>query len=303
MSIPLMYREEFSMPCIISEDDMAETITVTRTQRIYHQYDKFVSYFCHLSKNLWNQAHHIIYRYYKKYGRIPSYEELDGVLNKKSYYKKDGNVYPDFDNYHKLGGTTAQQILRVYMKEWKSFLKGIADYWKNKKNDGDKDYTGMPREPGYKEKDGEFILIFTNKQIKFTESKKDGSVWMTFQKTIDKQPSKLKDLKILLGNTNDLDQYLLKRLMFGNFNQVRIVPQGIGYMIEIVYDQEVLNNASDIYRLNKNVIMSIDAGVENLITITDNIGSQPIIIKSEICIEQLKLLKLKINGTIREVQN
>jgi putative transposase len=53
-------------------------------------------------------------------------------------------------------------------------------------------------------------------------------------------------------------------------------------MIEIIYDQEVLNNANEIYHLNKNIIMSIDIGVENLITITDNIGSQPIIIKSEI---------------------
>ena len=52
MSIPLVYQE-----------DVAETITVTRTQRIHISYNKMLSYFCHLSKNLWNQAHRLIYVY------------------------------------------------------------------------------------------------------------------------------------------------------------------------------------------------------------------------------------------------
>ncbi len=266
MSIPLIYQE-----------DVAETFIVKRTQRIYHKYDENISYFCHLSKNLWNQAHRLIYGYYKKYDRVPSYEEIDAILNKKSYYKKNGKVYPDFDNYHKLGAATAQQILKVYVKSWISFLKGIADYWKNKKIDNNKDYTGMPREPGYKKKDGEFLLIFTNEQIKFIENR-NGSVWMTFQKKIDKKPSKLKDLKILLGNVNDLDPYLLKRLMWGKFDQVRIIPQCIGYIIEIVYDQEVLKD--NIYELDQDIMIAIDLGVENLGAITDNIGNRPIIIKS-----------------------
>ncbi len=269
MSIPLIYRE-----------DVAETITVKRTQRIHIPYDEDISYFCHLSKNLWNQVHHIVYGYYKKYGYLPSYEETDKILNDKNYsgYKKDGKYFEEYDNYHKLGGATAQQILMVYFEAWTSFLKGISDY---SKNSGDKDYTGKPREPGYKKKDGEFILIFTNKQIKFFE-KKDGSVIMTFPKKIDKLPSRLKDLHVTLGNTNDLDPYLLKRLMNGRFDIVRIIPKGTGYWLEIIYDQEVLKNASEIYGLDEDTIMSIDLGVENLSAITDNIGNRPIIIKSEI---------------------
>ena len=279
MSIPLIYQNE-----------VAETISVIRTQRIHHPGNDDISFNCHLSKNLWNQAHYIILGYYKKYERLPSYEELDAILNKKSYsgYKKDDGkgkkIYnPDFDNYHKLGATS-QQILKVYIKAWISYLKGIADYWKNP----DKDYTGMPREPGYKKKDGEFILIFTNQQVKFRETK-NGNVWMYFPKNKGKglKGKDGKPLKILLGSTNDLndnniDSYLLNRLMNGKFDIVRIIPKGTGYWIEIVYDQDVLKNANDIYRLNKDIIINIDTGVENLITVTDNIGSQPIIIKSEI---------------------
>lgn len=137
----------------------------------------------------------------------------------------------------------------------------------------------MPREPGYKNKDGEFELIFTNQQIKFYESRK-GNVYVTFPKKIDNKPSKFKNLKILLGNTNDLDSYLLKRLMVSKFDQVRIIPKGTGYWIEIVYDQEVLKDNS-IYNLNEDIIISIDLGVENLAAITDNIGNRPIIIKTE----------------------
>ncbi len=263
MSIPLIYR-----------DDVAETFIVKRTQRIYRKYDEDISYFCHLSKNLWNQAHRLVYGYYKKYGRVPSHEEIDAILNKQSYYKKNGKIYPEYDNYHKLGGATAQQILIVYHESWMSYLKEIADYWKNKNN---KYYTGIPREPKYKKKDGEFLLIFTNQQIKFRESQKDGSVWATFPKKIENKPSKLKDLKILLGNTNELDPYLLKRIMNGKFDIVRIVPKGTGYWIEIVYDKEVLKD--NIYELDKDIIIAIDLGVENLGAITDNIGSRPIIVK------------------------
>lgn len=71
MSIPLIYQ-----------DDVAETIKVKRTQRTHIPYNETISYFCHLSKNLWNQTHHLIYGYYKKFGYVPSYEEVDSILNK-----------------------------------------------------------------------------------------------------------------------------------------------------------------------------------------------------------------------------
>lgn len=131
-------------------------------------------------------------------------------------------------------------------------------------------------------KDGEFILIFTNKQIKFVEYENTGNIWMTFPKKINYKPSRLKDLNILLGNVNsDIDNYLINRIMNGKFDIVRIVPKGTGYWIEIVYDQEIIKNAGEIYKLDENKIISIDLGVENLAAITDNIGNRPIIIKTE----------------------
>ncbi len=90
MSIPLIYQ-----------DEVAETIIVKRTQRIHTPFNEKISYFCHLAKNLWNQAQHIVDKYHAEFNLVPPYEEVDAVLNKKTYYKKN----PDFDNYHKLGGS------------------------------------------------------------------------------------------------------------------------------------------------------------------------------------------------------
>src|SRR3990167_9942673 len=97
--IPLIYR-----------DDVAETFAVKRTGRIHIPYNEIISNLCHLSKNVWNQAQHIVDGEYKEFGHVPSYEDIDVMLNKKSYYKKN----PSFDNYHKLGGVTSQQVLKVH---------------------------------------------------------------------------------------------------------------------------------------------------------------------------------------------
>lgn len=262
--IPLIYQE-----------DVVETISVKRTGRIFHPYNESISYNCHLSKNVWNQAQHIVDGEYKEFGHVPSYEDVDAMLNDRNYYKNS-----DFDNYHKLGGAQSQQILKVHNKAWKSCLMGKKGYF-DEDNPKKDNYTGKPNKPGYKKKDGEFILKFTNQQIKFRENK-DGSVYMLFPKNKGKglKDKDGKPLKILLGNVNDIDSYLINKLMWGKFDEVRIIPAGTGYWIEIVYDEEVIKNPK--YQLDKNIIMTIDLGVENLAAITDNIGSQPIIIKSEI---------------------
>lgn len=269
MPIPLIYKGE-----------VGETISVKRTERIHTPCNEIISYLCHLSKNVWNQAQHIVEKEYKEFDHVPSYEDVDAMLNKRSYYKKN----PDFDNYHKLPPATSQQILKVHNKSWRSYLIAIKDYWANLKKNNQKDYTGMPKEPRYKKKDGEFILIFTNQQIKFRE-KKDGSIWMIFPKNI--KNDKGNKIKIKLGNIKDLDNYyLIERLMYGKFDQVRIIPAGAGYWVEIIYDKDIVlskevENGIK-YKLDKklnNIIMAIDLGVENLGTITDNMGNRPIIIK------------------------
>lgn len=61
--------------------------------------------------------------------------------------------------------------------------------------------------------------------------------------------------------------------------EVRIVPKGTGYVVEIVYYKEIVK---DKYDLNPERIIGIDLGVENVIAVADNIGNRPIIIKGDI---------------------
>jgi len=59
-----------------------------------------------------------------------------------------------------------------------------------------------------------------------------------------------------------------------NLREVRIIPKGIGYVCEIVYEKEV-----DIEEKDQSRVVGIDIGVRNLITVVNNIGLKPIVIK------------------------
>jgi putative transposase len=62
-----------------------------------------------------------------------------------------------------------------------------------------------------------------------------------------------------------------------DLREVRIVPNGINYVCEIVYKKEI-----EINNITSNRIIGIDLGINNIITIANNIGSEPIVIKGGI---------------------
>ena len=59
---------------------------------------------------------------------------------------------------------SAQQILKLLEKDWKSFFTTIKDWSKNK----DK-YLGRPKLPKYKSKNGKHILVLTNQEARLKE--------------------------------------------------------------------------------------------------------------------------------------
>ena len=59
-----------------------------------------------------------------------------------------------------------------------------------------------------------------------------------------------------------------------NNREVRILPKGIGYMVDIVYQKKICPKP-----LNKDNIIAIDLGVRNLITMVNNNGLRPFVIK------------------------
>lgn len=145
--------------------------------------------------------------------------------------------------YKELPAQTSQQILRLLDKNWKSFFEAIKDWSKNKEK-----YLGKPKLPKYKKKNGRNVVIFTNQQCKI----KDG--YIKFPKT---------SLK-------------LKTKVIKGLQQVRIVPKGSIYVIEVVYKKEIPDMIHE-----GNRVVGIDLGLNNFATIVNNIGETPIVINGK----------------------
>ncbi len=150
------------------------------------------------------------------------------------------------ENYQSLPAQTSQQILKLLDKSWTSFFRAIKAWKKHPDN-----FLKKPNPPYYKKKNGEHILIFTNQQCHI----KDG---------ILKFPKKVGiEVKTRLPDTT-------------NLREVRIIPKGVGYVCEIVYEKEVEVEEKDQSRM-----VGIDFGSTNIITIVNNIGLKPIVVKDD----------------------
>ena len=210
-------------------------MNIVRTEQIWLKPNKILSNLCHLSKNLFNQGNYIIKN--AERGKWIRYGDLDSILN--------GKGTEPSENYRQLPASTAQQILRLLDKSWTSFFRAIKEW----KVHPDKFYS-KPKPPHYKKRNGEHLLAFAGGQCKI----RDG---------ILKFPKKKVGLEIRTRLSDDT-----------NLRQVRIIPKGVGYVCEIVYEKEVSIKEKD-----KNRIVGIDLGVCNLATIVNNIGLKPIVVK------------------------
>jgi putative transposase len=144
---------------------------------------------------------------------------------------------------------TSQQILRLLIKNWVSFVRASIEYRKNPKK-----FTGKPHILHYKEENGRNIVVFTNQQCRI---KKDG--FIVFPKKSGIQPLKTKVVE--------------------NLQQVRIIPQHTCYVVEVVYKKEIQIDEN----LKNNLYLGIDLGINNLATcVLNESGWHPILIKGKI---------------------
>ena len=210
---------------------------VNRTEQIYIRGNDTVSMMCHLSKNLFNQANYVLRQQFIKKEKMTGYTDLVKSFQIPS---EDDNK----NNYQKLPAQTAQWTIRKVKQAWNSFFGSIREYRKHPEK-----FSGRPKPPGYKEKNGEFLLIFTNQQC----SMENGI--LKFPKIVDME--------------------VKTRLNGVNLREVRIVPQGTGYTVEIVYEKEI----RDLTAENPHGIMGIDIGVRNIVTIGDSISEDGIAVR------------------------
>ncbi|MCK4526303.1 transposase [candidate division WOR-3 bacterium] len=208
-----------------------------RTEQIWLKPNKTISHLCHLSKNLYNQCNYLIKQTLEK-GKWIRYGDLENILNGKGTNPSK--------NYKQLPSNTAQHILISLDKSWKSFFKVIREW----KIHPDKFYS-KPNPPRYKKKNGEHTLFFTNRQCKLRDN------ILKFPKKVGLQ------LKTRLPDNT-------------NIREVRIIPKGVGYVCEIVYEKEV-----EVEKKDESRIVGIDFGSSNIIAMVNNIGLKPIVVKDD----------------------
>lgn len=229
---------------------------VNRTEQIYIREDEQLSSLCHLAKNLYNQANYIINRNYDETHMILKYIELEKILKE---------MEAPYDDYQKLPAQTSQQIIKLVVKNWRSFFRSLNEYKKNPNK-----FRNKPEAPHYKKKDGESIVIFTNQQSEIVDNK-----LIVLPRMIGLE------VNTRLGDDIDL-------------REVRIVPLGVGYNLEIVYQKEI----PDYKQKKPKRIAGIDLGVNNLVACVNNIGKPPIIIRGGV----VKSINQYYNKMIGELQ-
>ena len=163
-------------------------------------------------------------------------------------YRDMNKEFKTHENYKLTFSQPANCTLRLLDKNWKSFFKAIKD-WKLHPEK----YLGKPKLPKYLKKDGRFPWMIPNNQCFYDYEK--GTVYM---------------------RNRLLNDYEWKCRCLGRLIQVRFIPKGSCYVMEIVYETEIPNTKE-----NNNRIASIDLGVNNLVTMTNNIGLNPIIINGK----------------------
>jgi putative transposase len=168
--------------------------------------------------------------------------KLNNFIN---YYDLD-YILKDKQAYRRLPSQTSQQILKLVNRNWRSYFGALKKYRASPNK-----FKKKPRIPSYKKKNGEYIAVFTNQQCRIKEE------YLHFPKKVN-----LKRMKTRIKE---------------KLKEVRIIPLGIKYKIEIIYEIEEKNLG-----LNKNAMVSIDLGLNNLITAVNNIGLDPIIIKGKV---------------------
>ena len=183
------------------------------------------------------------------------YNEANYVLRQEfiennnyvSYYDMN-KEFKTHENYKLCMSQPANCTLRLLDKNWKSYFSAIKDWQEHP----DK-YLGMPKLPRYLPKDGRFNWMIPNNSCLYDEE--NGEVYFR--------------LRVLQGCH-------WKSRCLGRLIQVRFVPRNDHYVMEVVYETEI----EEISVISER-IASIDIGVNNLITITNNIGVAPFIINGK----------------------
>lgn len=158
-------------------------------------------------------------------------------------------------DYCAMPRKVSQQIVFQVAQEFKSFW-GLLNLWLKDKS------KPKPRLPNYLHKQkGRVNVVFTKQAV----SKKYFAKGILSLSTFDDRP-----IHIALGKLADIISY-------DNLQEVRLVKVADGYDVKICYKSHSKKANSETPKR----VLSVDFGINNLMTVASNIGIRPLIIKGQ----------------------
>lgn len=181
-------------------------------------------------------------------------------------YEQLNAVFSLSDNvdYRNLQSHMAQKAIRKCTDAWKAFFATNKGYRSHLEK-----FKGKCKIPGYLKKEMETVHL---SNLSFSVKKDDKGRYVDFAK-VDGQDGKGK-VKFYIGDYINTDK----------FEKIEIKPYHDSFVLLITYVDENIQEISEDEPVEFHEglkVMGIDLGVKNFATITDNLGSVPVIVKGE----------------------
>lgn len=222
---------------------------------------------CRLAKSIFNTANYRIRQAFIHNSEVISHSAVDKELK-----KTDNECYKGMPS-----AASAQRVIQVLGKDWKSFFAAIKDWKKHPEK-----YKGRPNLPKYAKHQKTFIVGRNGFKIV------DGYVHLSGSPVLGLKPFKI----ICCQN-----QAFNEKADLSVVQDIRFVPKGNSYFIEIAYKPKLPKNA---VALNKANVLGIDLGIDNLATIASNQQDvRPVLINGKV----IKSINNKYNKDKAKLQS
>lgn len=170
----------------------------------------------------------------------------------------DGNYLKEYEfstklckenqvDFRNLPAALSQQVIAQVFSSIRSWIRLKKEYEKSPSK-----FNSRPKLPKYKRGKKQNMVVFTTSSCRL---KSDG--YIHFIKNI------IPPIKTNIGDSK--------------LCQVRIIPQATCYVVEVIYEKEEHNLS-----LDKDNVLSIDLGLNNLCTCISNVGIKPFVVNGKI---------------------
>lgn len=149
-------------------------------------------------------------------------------------------------DFRNLPTAISQQVVTQVFSNTKGWIKAKKEFEKNPSK-----FRSKPKLPNYKKGKKQNMVVFATNACRV----KDGYIY--FVKNI------IHPIKTKIGDSK--------------LCQVRIIPQATCYVVEVIYEKKEQN-----LNLNKDNVLSIDLGLNNLCSCISNVGLIPFIVNGRI---------------------